>query len=192
MSLKINGVSHSYDRKSKKIRRLDLTNWLASQNIYPKFYWRDRQTLDELAAVGSLLSMDETPHVESSCSNDVRFYGGMHFPSSKQEAVWKAFGTCRFWLPACEIVQTNETKIIFPVLNENTLDTDKICEARPIPQRHAQLLKRHDDVSLEKWKERLANLHGAVEKGAEPFVFGNGPFQDEKPSSRIENAIALF
>jgi menaquinone-specific isochorismate synthase len=148
----------------KEILRCDLIDWLSCQRLYPKVYWQDQQTRAEHAAVGSILSMAEMPRFDSSTSKETRFFGGMCFPGSKREPDWKAFGACRFWLPACEMVQADKTELIF-----HDPET-AIAEAHPMRPMSMQLLKRQEAISREKWKDHIATIHRAMLSDIEKVV----------------------
>lgn len=103
-SLLINNTSFSYDSCSLDLSYLHNISWLASQDIYPKVYWKDKHTGTIHMGLGSLLSYPHIPSIEQTENIDLRFFGGMHFPGS----AWEELPSTRFWLPCFEIIQTDK------------------------------------------------------------------------------------
>lgn len=79
-------------------------SWAASQDIYPKVYWKDKDTGTIHIGLGSLLCYSDIPQIRQTEDVDLRFFGGMHFPGSP----WEEITSTQFWLPLFEIIQTNE------------------------------------------------------------------------------------
>ncbi len=164
--LKVNGSAYSYDQLRIRIERLNLPYWLFRQQIYPKVYWLDRDTRAEHAALGSILCLKEVPRFDGTPLENVRFYGGMHFPIDKQEAIWEEFPLCAFWLPSVEVVQTDtSTELTLHFLNEKASDAmiERLNgECTPIQRTPLYLLERKDLVSLDQWKKHIAHLLDAM------------------------------
>ena len=155
----------TYDQCIVDIEKLDLLDFLADQPLYPKVYLRDRDTQTEYAALGSILTSSSIPLFPEGFKGDARFYGGMHFPSTKREATWEGFDSCNFWLPAFEIIQKQgSTQIIIRKIHEKaTPDAIKALrfeKPRMKKQRPPFLLKREDSPSLEGWKDNIARIQG--------------------------------
>jgi len=167
--LTISGVSYCYDQWKRTIPQLDVISWLSQQKIYPKVYWQDRDTLHFHAAVGNILCFSEAPHFESSVDEDVRFYGGIQFPSDKQETMWDAFAPCAFWLPAFEILQTQEsTQLIAHFIGSEPSEAviaQLIWDIAPKPRSSPHLLKKQDSLSFAQWKEQISYLHNTMKRG---------------------------
>ncbi|MDQ5955918.1 MAG: isochorismate synthase MenF [Candidatus Rhabdochlamydia sp.] len=101
----VNNTSFSYDSYLVDFSYLSPISWLASQDIYPKVYWKDKHTKTTHMALGSLLCYSNIPHIDQTEDIDLHFFGGIHFPESAWE---EEFPSTQFWLPRFELVQTND------------------------------------------------------------------------------------
>ncbi len=113
-------------------------NWLSAQENQQKIYWSDRDNLFESAAIGHCASfeiedlskrhqlVEKIETLLSQSSDNVRFYGGMRFPSDSESGAnskeWQAFGAAKFVLPRFELIR--EAGQTFFVCNLN-LQTDR-------------------------------------------------------------------
>ncbi len=88
---------------------LELLPWLEAQELFPKFYWKGRDG-SEVAAVGSVLTLDEIPEFDSGNDSPARFWGGHAFsPETKaKDALWEDFPRCAFFLPKYELVRQDD------------------------------------------------------------------------------------
>jgi len=113
----VNNTSFSYDSCLFDFSYLSPISWLASQDVYPKVYWKDKHTKTTRMALGSLLCYSDIPHIEQTEGIDLRFFGGIHFP----ESAWKKqLPSTQFWLPRFEIVQTDDKiTLIAHFINQN-------------------------------------------------------------------------
>src|SRR5580704_3119923 len=100
----VNGIHYRHESIQWTFPKIHLTTWIADQNIYPKVYWHDKKSQNIRVALGNVLALEEIPHFEKDTDPSIHFYGGMRFPSEKNEAIWAEFPVCRFWLPAFEII----------------------------------------------------------------------------------------
>jgi menaquinone-specific isochorismate synthase len=86
--------------------KIDLMAWLDAQAIYPKVFWKERDSHITRAAVGSLLHFSEVPEFTGSSGFDVRLYGGLRFcKNRRKDKIWQEFPEVGFWLPEIEISQ---------------------------------------------------------------------------------------
>ncbi len=92
--LEVDGKSFAYHPLFIDLSALDLIDWLDTQNLFPKVYWKDKDEKIH-AAVGSLLSTTHIPQISPLSSPHARFFGGTGDGH---------LGT-QFWLPEFEIVQ---------------------------------------------------------------------------------------
>lgn len=104
-TLSVNGQRHFHRMAKRELPPVDLLPWLDAQELFPKFYWKGRDGL-EVAAVGSLLTLDEVPEFESGNDSPARFWGGHAFSpkTSAKDPLWEDFPRCAFFLPKYEIV----------------------------------------------------------------------------------------
>ena len=75
----VNNTSFSYDSYLVDFSYLSPISWLASQDIYPKVYWKDKHTKTTHMALGSLLCYSNIPHIDQTEDIDLHFFGGIHF-----------------------------------------------------------------------------------------------------------------
>lgn len=143
------------------IERLDLPAWLKSQQIYPKVYWRDREKKREHAALGNILCLDHIPRFEYAPLDDVRFYGGMRFPSISSSALWESFAPCAFWLPSVEILQSDECTELILYTDSSAL----LWESSPPRNEMPYFLRQGHSLSLEEWKASIARLLDNMHQG---------------------------
>ena len=102
----INGHTYSLHRQVQTLPEIDLIPWLESQTIYPKVFWKERDSHVTRAAVGSLLYFSEIPEFTGASPFDVRLYGGMRFcKNCHKDKTWQEFPKTCFWLPEIEISQ---------------------------------------------------------------------------------------
>ena len=113
-------------------------NWLSAQENQQKIYWSGRDNLFESAAIGQCASfeiedlskrhqlVEKIETLLSQSSDNVRFYGGMRFPSDSESGAnskeWQEFGAAKFVLPRFELIR--EAEQTFFVCNLN-LQTDR-------------------------------------------------------------------
>lgn len=108
----IDGRSFSIHRLQQELPELDLISWLQNHSLYPKIFWKEKDSQITRAAVGALLSFPHIPTITEPSPFDLRFYGGFRFhpktgqsPKKSGEEIWRGFPACSFWLPEVEISQ---------------------------------------------------------------------------------------
>lgn len=144
-----------------------LKAWLSHQKMYPKVYWNDGNR--ELAALGNILCFEKAPRFAEECQDDMRFYGGMHFPCLKKEVIWDAFPRSAFWLPAFEIIQTpSATELIVHSINGSNADLSLHDLIEQPYQRKIvaspSIFKRLDLLSLAEWKQQIAHIQNSMKQ----------------------------
>lgn len=101
----VNGARYFHRFSTRKLDGpIDLLSWLQAENAQVKVFWQDREG-NEVAAVGSVLTLSAPPHFDSENESEARFWGGhAFFPESQpKDAVWSAFPKVCFFLPEREI-----------------------------------------------------------------------------------------
>jgi menaquinone-specific isochorismate synthase len=96
-------------------------DWLASQQGISRYYWSDRQRLEEMAGIGEahIISPDESADISSAFDQirdslpeeqcAARYYGGFRFfPNSQKDSRWKEFKAYRFIAPLIELFREQE------------------------------------------------------------------------------------
>jgi menaquinone-specific isochorismate synthase len=95
--------------------------WLGSQDYEQKIYWADRNNSFETASIGESASfaiedlnqrhilVEKLEELLKRSTDGIRFYGGMRFPSEKQNDTnssdWQHFGAGKFVLPRFELIR---------------------------------------------------------------------------------------
>lgn len=103
--------------------------WLAAQKreaISRAGYWRERDTEQELAAVGisdlvHAPTYDQMEHAVDEVSRRIgdsdegsRYFGGLRFEAERGgDDVWDGWGGCEFALPACGVERTRRGVVLF-------------------------------------------------------------------------------
>jgi len=112
-------------RAKGELPQLNLLDWLGGMDLYPKFFWSDRQNQNVFATAGSVYQFSaqnwlgftalfsgirmifENSHPE------LRLFGGLRFdPDLKSSPEWQLFGNYKFFVPALEIFQTPRQQIL--------------------------------------------------------------------------------
>lgn len=145
----------------QKIERLDLLQVLSASHRFPKMYWKQRDTEEEIALIGSVLNSFDIPEA---LPEEGALFGGCFFSKKTQENTWKAFPPCFFFLPAIEIRQNKQT-------------TSLIARA-PLDFQSSQILKteipsllsRSDLPSFTEWQDQL--LTCSKSKNLKKIVLG--------------------
>ncbi len=103
----INGRTSLIDRREVDLPAFEILSWLEAQSLYPKVFWKDKETKVERAALGNLITFSTLPIADPSQPCPLRFYGGMGFHTDGiNDAHWRPFPKEGFWLPEIEIIQT--------------------------------------------------------------------------------------
>ena len=107
---------------SQQVQPTDIPQWLASQTIYPRLFWMNREQDYSVAGIG----IADTIAFEGSGNNsesfrkfglsvagkkpDTRYFGGFRFNNSEtQDAVWEKFSSFSFVLPLVQLAFENKT-----------------------------------------------------------------------------------
>jgi menaquinone-specific isochorismate synthase len=164
-TFEIDGRVYSINQLDESLPDIDLIRWLDSQPIYPKVFWRERDSSITRAAVGNLLSFGHVPRFSDSTSPDIRLYGGIRFaPKSHDDETWGGFpGSC-FWLPQIEVSQgEDKTQAIHYSLNERS-----VVETNPLGEMRINdysLLDRQETPCRENWDKGVAEVLEEISSG---------------------------
>lgn len=152
----VNNVDFSYDSCSTDFSYLKSIPWIASQDIYPKVYWKDKLTGTTRIGLGSLLCYSDIPQIQQTESIDLRFFGGVHFPGS----AWGNPPSTQFWLPRFEVIQNNAIKLTAHFINRKK--DPKVFEQlhKEIPLSPLIPCKKISD--LPSWSEWEKNVEHAL------------------------------
>jgi len=155
--------------------------WLASQPIYPRIYWKGRDTEEEVAAIGSCkdfayeeavtdnqLSLEYQKQRALSNNQDIRYYGGVAFDRTTE--CWPEFGRAHFVLPRIELRRSGEEYKLLLNLNCESNDPEtertkaiedlaKLVSPRPLsPPNKINLLSRSDRPDHYHWIELVKKV----------------------------------
>lgn len=85
---------------------IDLPELLAGQDLFPKFYHKCKDTQEERAAFGSLVTLPFIPKITKEIDPSLCFYGALSFSNTQKDSLWNDFPPTLFFLPLYEIRQT--------------------------------------------------------------------------------------
>jgi len=161
---------------SVDISAIPLMAWLASQSIYPRLYWKGRDTEEEVAAVGccnDFMFGEDVDDFEMSAryqaqrnltnNQNVRYYGGVAF--DRKHESWSEFGQARFILPRVELRRSGDVFTLLANLNfsENSVEQEialtlktiaQLNKAKPLsPPNKVKLMARNDKPNRHRWTE---------------------------------------
>ena len=119
-TLCINGERYFHRSLTKTLHNpLDLIAWLNEQKELPKCYWHGRDGR-EVAAFGSVLTLNTVPRFDRDNDSPARFWGGhAFFPSSApKDDTWRSFPRSAFFLPKYELHRHGKTfELIINAIN---------------------------------------------------------------------------
>lgn len=174
---KLNFQSHSDPiiQLSVAVKAMPVIAWLAAQPIYPRIYWKGRDTEEEVSAIGSCkdffyedaiddnqLSMEYQAQRALTNNQEVRYYGGVAFDRTTE--CWPEFGRARFVLPRVELRRSgNDYKLLVNLNCENCCESERelaiealanLASPTPLPPPNkVNLLGRSDRPDRYHWTE---------------------------------------
>ncbi len=182
------GISPAILRYEFPITSINLQSWLSQQPHSEKIYWADRNKSFETAGIGMadcIYKEEEMDlavlwnYFEEHLSADnphLRYYGGFSFQNGATDAEWKAFGTCRFWVPRFELFkENNESYLAFNIALkdvhvakiENILEElEKInfsaeCSDQPL----CSFIQRTDFPEKNQWEKIFDHVSNQLKQG---------------------------
>jgi menaquinone-specific isochorismate synthase len=108
----------------KAAHHFSLIDWLGSQDMTPKIYWRDRDGQFEMAGLGAAVSVHSSIAPEygqlieamklflNPDEPKLRFWGGFSFDSERSkgtDTAWRKFGCYNFVIPRFELHRTADS-----------------------------------------------------------------------------------
>lgn len=96
------------EQTSFRLNISDPEHWLESQELYPKIFWKSKQSNQLSIGLGSLLTYDTPPSIQiQKLKKGPRLFGGVPFLDSllskTKYSVWSSFSNYSFFLPQIEI-----------------------------------------------------------------------------------------
>ncbi len=178
----LNFQSHSDPiiQLSVAVKAMPVIAWLAAQPIYPRIYWKGRDTEEEVSAIGSCkdffyeeavddnqLSMEYQAQRALTNNQQVRYYGGVAFDRTAE--CWPEFGRARFVLPRIELRRSGSDYQLLVNLNcENSDESERekaidalasLASPTPLPPPNkVNLLGRSDRPDRYHWTELVKKV----------------------------------
>ncbi len=140
---------------------LDIPSYMASQNLFPKFYFKCPKTGEERACLGTLITLSAPPILSKKTDPHLCFYGSIFFSTPKrQENIWQDFFPSHFFLPEIEIRQSPlKTEFITHSLQGSK--SSPLEKALPLPS-CTQLKEGAHIPSKETWTLSLEKVQRAI------------------------------
>ncbi|WP_298443127.1 isochorismate synthase [uncultured Ferrimonas sp.] len=156
-----------------------LLAWLASQQQYPKIYWRGRRDGEQIAAIGAAQDhhLQQMPdgeqldqlyasYLRSDPDKLLRLYGGVAF--DPDQPAWQHFGQARFVLPRLEIRQQGEQGQLLLTLTAEDWDDQfaaaklalaQIAPIKPLPPlAPAHVLSQTQHPNRSRWQDLIEQV----------------------------------
>lgn len=157
LPVEINGQTYSLTKAVLRLPALDLIGWLSRQELYPKVFWKERDSHITRAAIGNLLSFSDVPKISS--AEEIRFYGGIRFAQREYaDETWQGFPSRRFWLPQVELSQEEgKTEAIFYSLSGHPFPHVDFIDA-PLAHLECELLDQIETPDFLGWTKRVETI----------------------------------
>jgi menaquinone-specific isochorismate synthase len=181
-----NRKSYTYTINEKKIvieqttLRLhidDPEKWLESQELYPKIFWKGKDSKRLILALGSLLTYDSTPNIQiQKIKKGPRLFGGVPFLDSllskAKYSVWNSFSNYSFFLPEIEIILDEKGKGVLHLhsLKEEIKEKifqrlESLCSSLvAIQEEPKQQIQRIDMPNFSSWCDTIEKSLHSFEK----------------------------
>lgn len=121
------------------VARADVLQWLASQQIFGKLYFSDRQSYFETAGVGCADILTDADPLDltgalavieknmETAQGQIRYYGGICFDLADDKTGWDGFGRFCFVVPEFELLRENgETRFAYNIICTEQDNTETI------------------------------------------------------------------
>jgi menaquinone-specific isochorismate synthase len=158
----IDGQPYPLHRLHIPLPNFDLIHWLQSHPVYPKVFWKERDSHITRAAVGNLIAFSHIPHFSSSNPFNMRLYGGIRFRDNVHaDETWKGFPNRRFWLPHIELSQEKgQTQATLYSLGEPASEDSLFL---PLMQKErsvssCELVRRNEVPTFEDWQKHVSAI----------------------------------
>ena len=148
-----------YKAKAQDSAWIDLPEFLAGQDLFPKFYHKCKDTQEERAAFGSFVTLPFIPKITKEIDPSLCFYGALSFPSHSKDPLWCDFPSTLFFLPLYEIRQTKEKTTLY----SRTLPSSKPIKPSILLEGSCFLDNRIDTPTEGNWNTSVEALLQAIE-----------------------------
>jgi menaquinone-specific isochorismate synthase len=170
-------------RFETEIPELDLLKWLSDQNEYPKFFFAGRDERDEtVAGLGAIKTVELSNGdyngainkiLKESDSNDLKFYGGISFPTNNLDREWKTFGKMKFLIPEFEIIKRGKKTVLACNIDKDNYSPhsfekrlrDIFTEKNSFYEIFIEPLSVSSVPEFEEWKKTVRNITFEIKDG---------------------------
>ena len=166
----IDGSNYLLEQLKIDLPSLDLIAWLSSQPLYPKVFWKEKESHVTRAAIGSLLTFPHIPHFTASDQKELRLYGGMRFGKNEiKDETWQGFPPTCFWLPQIEISQENgRTEATIHYLGGTSLTAEfhsSYFETAPLDSPLHSLFDKSNTPEFPLWQKNVNSVLDEIVSG---------------------------
>lgn len=148
----------------------DVIGWMASQPVFPKFFWQPRDSHDKVVALGQLQTFSDPVTAEQAVRDQQRVWGGQSFDgrTARNRRCLSAF----FFLPALELSQTPQgwqlSANLMPAHKERTVQVLQrlVPSVARLPAMRCRIRHRTDTPGYSQWSETLDQALDAIERGS--------------------------
>ncbi len=143
------GEAFTYKETLLPIENPDLLDWLDKQDVYPKFYWEDREGKRKIAAAGKILEVFGVPEITG--DEGIFFYG------VASKSAWEGFPSSYFFLPLYEV---RDNYLIIRELKEQNK-----AQAKQGKEKGKAVSQRKDIPSYKDWELSIQAALEAFDAG---------------------------
>lgn len=170
-------VSSALDVAAAEESEPSLLSWLATQPVYPQFYWQHRQEPEEAAVCGVVRGFRHINDAERFFQHyhsapDVRIWGLNGFEQTLEEGGHSAG---YLFLPRVEVMRhSNQLSLKVNLFSETSLQADAdeaaafikfLLPAHPIPPLSSRIVAEHHQPSRKGWVAMLEQALASIAAG---------------------------
>lgn len=148
----------NFQEQEIEINPVDLPAWLSEQDLFPKFYWKSKESNTEIAAVGALVETDRFPLLPQETASSCRFFGAIPFSQNRKGSLWNSLASSYFFLPQIEIVQSIERTVL-----KNRGKPFVFNPPVPLAFDPLELSERSDIPSMKEWDLCIENVLSLID-----------------------------
>lgn len=137
---------------SISVQRIELLALLKAQtDIFPAFYWQDKELQQTIVGLGAIDDVQSIPNV----TGEARYYGGLAFQQQGEQ--WPGFPAIRFIRPALELIEEDDSLILTchfngqHSINETLTLVNKLQPAIKLQTIRTELVSRDDQPNKKQW-----------------------------------------
>lgn len=174
-----------FTRVQLQLELPSLLQWLNCQQLFPRFFWRNRSGSHQIAAIGEVLAVHDFNTLERVSKayfeqdKDLLFYGGIGF--DPRGGSWRGYSQQYFFIPRIEVERLGNQCLLQVNLDLNgdeqkrTREYDaaltalnRLCLGECEEYAAARLRDRTDSPALPEWRElvtealQLPEIHKVV------------------------------